>query len=148
MAIDDYGFIRDTAAKQRNFTIPPLYVLWLLARIKGEICFVAEDAEGGRLAYLLAVPVSEPPNALFVWQLAARNELANSDAVRALIQALKQQCLRGDIGSIYFSSIPNTAVLRILKGYIREIFDTEPIQTSVLHELIAPGEVEFRIDLK
>jgi len=148
MGVEDYGFVRDTAAQQRNFTIPPLYVLWLLSKIKGDICLVAEDAAGGRLAYLLAVPVSEPPHALFVWQLAARHDLANSEAARALIQQLKRQCSRGKVESIYFSSLPNTAVLRILKGYIREIFDTEPIQTSVLHELIAPGEAEFRIDLK
>lgn len=148
MSLEDYGFIRDTAAQQRNFTIPPLYVLWLLSKIKGDICLVAEDRVGGRLAYLLAVPVTEPPNSLFVWQLAARHDLRNSEAVRSLVQHLKQECIRHSIKSIHFSSIPNTAVFRTLKGYVRDIFQTEPIQTSSIHELVAPGEVEFRIDLK
>ncbi len=148
MSLEDYGFIRDTAAQERNFTIPPLYVLWLLSKIKGDICLVAEDVVGGRLAYLLAVPVSEPPNSLFVWQLAVRDHASSSDAIRSLLLKLHQISTSIGISSIFFSSIPGSAAHRAISKHIKDIVSKEPVQTSLLEEMIAPGEVEFRIDLE
>ncbi len=66
----DFAFVRSLAAEQPNFTIPPPYVLWLLLKIRKNVCLVAEDQRVGPLAYLLAIP-DEPPGSLYVWQLAA-----------------------------------------------------------------------------
>jgi len=148
MEIRDFRFIRDVAARQPNFTIPPPYVLWLLLKIKGDICLVAEGPEKERLAYLLAVRVNEPVGALYVWQLASDEKPASSRGIYLLVLALRGFASHEQITSIFFSAIPKSATMRTLRRYIREVFETEPVETQLLHEFVAPGESEFRIDLK
>lgn len=145
MDITDFTFIRDVAARQPNFTIPPPYVLWLLLKIKGDICLVAEGPQKERLAYLLAVPVSDPAGALYVWQLAT--SVVSPEAIYLLLSALRATAVAQRFDSIYFSAMPNSASLRTIQKHIR-MFSVEPVKTNIVPEFIAPGEVEFKVDLK
>jgi hypothetical protein len=108
---------------------------------------VAEDAEGGRLAYLLAVPLSAPKGSMFIWQLASR-EGEVSEAVLVLVRGLKRICDEQHVTSLFFTSDPDSAGFRAIRRYVQTVFDTEPVRTSALHAVIAPGEVEFRVKLR
>jgi len=145
--VADFEFIRELASEQPNFTIPPVYVLWLLCKIKGDICLLAETEAGEPLGYLLSVPLTNPVSSLFVWQLASKHPIAASSAVRILVQQLKALCLEVGFKTIYFSAVPDSAAFRALRRYIKDIFSVDPVSTGVLHEMVAPGETEFRLDV-
>src|SRR6185437_16656357 len=68
----DFSFIRRIASKQTHFTMPPLFVLWLLKRTNSRNCMVAEHLKFGPVAYLLSILVCERrQRVLYIWQLAA-----------------------------------------------------------------------------
>src|ERR1039457_6680692 len=84
LQVTDFTFVRDLAAVQPNFTIPPFYVLWLLLKIKSNIALIAEAENVGPVGYLLAFPV-EPPASFYVWQLAtSKNDRQGKGALLLL----------------------------------------------------------------
>src|SRR4051812_39896152 len=93
LEIGDFAFVRDLASRQPNFTVPPPYVLWLLLQIKGAISLIAEDSIEGPLAYLLAVPVENSTNSLYVWQLAGLQQRQKKSAALALLKELHHMAL-------------------------------------------------------
>jgi len=109
LEIGDFTFVRDLASKQRNFTVPPTYVLWLIMRIKGAVCLIAEDADRGQLAYLLAVPLEGPKKSLFVWQLAATTRGGKEQATLSLLAELRDFGRRKHVRSI---ALFNAAAIR------------------------------------
>ena len=148
LEIGDFSFIRDLASKQRNFTVPSTYVLWLMMRIKGAACLVAEDAHRGQLAYLIAVPVEGPEKSLFVWQLAASARGGGGRATLALLTALRDFATRKHVRAIAFSMRPRSAAYRLIARYADKLVASTPRLTSVLPFSIASDESEYRIDLE
>jgi hypothetical protein len=148
LEISDFGFVQDLAAKQRNFTIPPTYVLWLLMRIKDAACFIAEKPRQGLLAYLLAVPSEGPGKSLFVWQLAALPGRPGAKASLSILSALRDFATRTRVRTVGFSVQPRSATYRLISRYSRELASQTPCLTSVLPSLIAKNESEYRIDLR
>lgn len=144
----DFSFVRELAAKQPNFTIPPTYVLWLLMKIKGDICLVAEEKKSGPVAYLLAVPIEEQENSLYVWQLASAAIGDNDNAVLPILWKLHEITEQTKVRSMFFSAFPKSAEFRRIKRYIRTVWAAKPQATRVLADIVAPGETEYRIDLR
>lgn len=147
LEIGDFEFVRSLASQQPHFTVPPVYVLWLLLRIKGTACFVAEGSERGQAGYLLAVPIEGPDETLFVWQLAALPRGERERTTLALLTALRSLANARHIRTIAFSMEPNSAAYRLISRYTSELAATTPRLISALPSLIAGGESEYRIDL-
>ena len=143
----DFEFVREIASKQPNFTIPPPYVLWLLLKIGADLCLIAESPQGDRLAYILAVPMSEPGGSIFVWQLATTDTPLASVALLRLVKKLKEICDTSRTRTLFFTAIPGTGSMRMIKHVVREVFATEPREVREVDRFVAPGETEFRIDL-
>ncbi len=149
LEVADFSFVRDLAAKQPNFTIPPPYVLWLLLKIKGDVCLVAEHDMDGPVAYLLAVPIDTPADSLYVWQLAASQQSRRHDKpVFDLLLELHRTCRRLRIRSVIFSATPGSAAFRTIRRYLWKILSIRPEVTSVLPGIVAPNETEYRVEVK
>ncbi len=148
LEVNDFSFVRELAAEQPNFTIPPPYVLWLLLRLKGAICLVAEDKTGVSLAYLLAVPIAFPDDSLFVWQIAATRKQHRTNPMLAVLRAFQNVARELGVTTIVFSSLPGTAVFRLLSRYAVIVFGSEPVCSTVLPAAVAPDESEFVITLR
>ena len=144
----DFGFVRDLAAKQANFTIPPPYVLWLLLKIEGHICLIAEDVEAGPVGYALAVPVENPPDSLFIWQLAVSTEGPAHTVVRTLLSELRDCAEPKHIQAIVFSTIADSPIFRAIRRDVLAVFGREPSRMDILPQFVAPNETEYRIDLQ
>src|SRR6266567_2192590 len=107
LEIGDFAFVQDLASKQPTFTVPPIYVLWLMLRIKGAICLIAEHSNGDPAAYLIAVPVEGPAESLFIWQLASSKDSQQQRATMAVLMELRNTVLNLGIERIMFSAVPN-----------------------------------------
>lgn len=147
LRIDDFSFVRKLASKYSNFTIPPIYVLWLLTKIKGDICLVAEEEGKGPVAYLLAVPIEDPLNSIFVWQLSSGIR-SRGEPIIALLTKLHEITRKNRTRSILFSAIPDSAHFRVLRRHLGKVTRVAPRKTKLLPGIIAPGETEYRIDLR
>lgn len=147
LEVRDFSFVRELAASQPNFTIPPPYVLWLLTRISPELCLVAERPDKGPLGYLLAVPISNPPKSLYIWQLAAAKVSDPEEAMMKLIASLRDVVKVERVKKLIFSAQPKTATFRILKRYSRRGFSTDPQDIGCLPEIVAPDEHEFCVTI-
>jgi len=145
--LDDFAFIRDLSAAQANFTIPPPYVLWLLLRISPDLCLIAEHPEKGPLAYLLAMPVSNPPESVYVWQLAGSSTENSEDAITELVQSLRAIVKRRRFKKLIFSAQQNTPTFRVLSRYVRREVAADPECVGPLPELVAPNEQEFWVEI-
>jgi len=145
--IGDFDFVRDLASKQRNFTVPPVYVLWLLIRIKGAICLIAEHSSEGPRAYLLAVPVEGAEDSMFVWQLAASKGLGREKVTFALLAEFRNIAHKFAVRNIAFSSVPNSASFRTIRRLAWEVFSSEPKAISALPPSIGRKESEFLLNL-
>jgi hypothetical protein len=147
LEIGDFYFVRDLASKQRNFTIPPMYVLWLLIRIKGSICLIAEHSSEGPRAYLLAVPVEGSVDSVFVWQLAASKGHGREKATSALLVEFRNIVEECAVRNIAFSSVPNSPSFRTIRRVAWEVFSSEPKATSALPPSVGKEESEFLLNL-
>ncbi len=147
LEIGDFDFVRKLASKQPQFTIPPVYVLWLMLRIKGAICLLAEHSTQGPFAYLLAVPVEGPRNSLFIWQVAARTGSQGREATRALLIEFREIIFGLGIETLSFSSIPNSAVYRLIRRYAWELAELVPKTLSALPSAVSERETEFFLNL-
>jgi len=147
LEIADFAFVQALASRQANFTVPPLYVLWLMLRIKGAICLIAEHSSKGRLAYLLAVPINGPEDSIFVWQLAALEGSARTKATLALLAEFRNIVGELAVRSIVFSSVPNSAVFRAIRRYAWTVFSSVPETLNALPSAVNDKESEFRLNL-
>lgn len=143
----DFDFVRELASKQRTFTIPPPYVLWLLMRIKGAACLIAERPECGQVAYLLAVPVEGPSKSLFVWQLASSKGRTRTPAAIAVLTELRGFASRQRVRAIYFSMRPRSAAYRLISRYAGRLVARSPRLISTLPSVVSRDESEYRLDL-
>jgi len=147
LEIGDFEFVRNLASKQPTFTVPPVYVLWLILRIKGAVCIIAEHSQDGPLAYLLAVPVEGPGNSIFIWQLAATEGRQRTKATISLLTALRETMICRNIDNVLFSSIPNSAVHRLIRRYARDLGPLVPRVLSTLPRSVDSKESEFLLNL-
>jgi len=147
LEIADFDFVRELASRQRNFTVPPLYVLWLMLKIKGAISLVAEHNREGLVGYLIAVPVEGPANSLFVWQLAVSKGSRRTKAAIALLMELREIIEERSIRNIFFSTVPSSAVFRALRSYARKVFSSVPDVLNSLPPAVSAKETEFLLNL-
>ena len=147
MEVGDFGFIRDLAARQANFTVPPPYVLWLLLRIKDTVCLVAEHNNDGPVAYVLAVPIEAPSKALYVWQLATSEAGQRRRATLNLLTHFIKIAKGMRIRKIAFSAIPGSPAFRMIRRYAVNVFSTTPEAISTIPSLISLNEREYHCEL-
>jgi len=143
--IGDFAFIQDLASEQSNFTVPPSYVIWLLLKIKGSICLIAEDSKHGPSAYLLAVPVESPENTMFVWQLASVKGSLGENATLAVLNEFRGLLKTSAIVNITFSTLPNSPAFRAIRRYARKVFSSVPECTGTV--AVDSKESEFLLRL-
>jgi hypothetical protein len=138
LEIADFDFVRGLAATQPNFTVPATYFLWLLLRIKGAVCLVAEKTDMGPCGYLLAVPIVSAEESLFVGQLAALDSGPEDQGTLLLLSAVR---------TIGFSVRPDSAAHRLISKYSDRLVAKEPQFTAPVPPNVASNESEYRIDL-
>lgn len=143
----DFDFVRELASHQPSFTVPPPYVLWLLLRIKGSVCLVAEHSNQGPVGYVLAVPMDAPSNALYVWQLAASTTGEHSQAPLALLSELHRITQRLRIHTVAFSAVPGSSAYRAVQHSVWKICATKPEATGRLPAFVSPNETEYCVRL-
>jgi len=148
LEIGDFHFIQRLASKQPNFTVPSAYLLWLLLRIDGAICLVAEHSTKGALAYLLALPVKDPKRSMFVWQFAASEGPERETASLSLLTEFREVAAGLGMESIVFSSVPNSAAYRAIRRYAWKVCSSVPKAVSSLPPAVSPIEREFLLPLK
>lgn len=147
LEIGDFDFVRNLASKQPNFTVPPVYVLWLMLRIEGAICLVAEHSSKGQLGYLLSVPVKGPRRSIFVWQLAVQSDSADTNPAIALLSEFRREITQSSIHDVLFSTVPQSAAFRTIRRYALKVFSSVPQRTSALPTTVAATESEFLLRL-
>jgi hypothetical protein len=148
MEIGDFEFVRELAAQQSNFTVPPPYVLWLLLRIKGAITLIAEDNAEGPLSYLLAVPIESPADGLYIWQLATKEHAHQSEVTLAVLEKLRGLVFRSHIQSIAFSAVPDSPALRVFRIYASKLGSGEVRPVGALPLSVEPTEGEYHVDIR
>jgi hypothetical protein len=145
MEIGDFDFVRELAAMQPNFTVPAPYVLWLLLRIRDAVCLVADHSSEGPLAYLLAVPIEGPGNALYLWQLAASETGQKRNAIETLLGEGYKIAQKLHIDTLSFSAVPNSPAFRLIRRYALRFLSRTPEATTAIPQLVCPNEKEYRL---
>jgi hypothetical protein len=118
-----------------------------MLKIKGAVSLVAEHSSAGLLGYLIAVPIEGPVDSMFVWQLAASKGSISAQATLALLTEFREIINKLSIKVIFFSSVPQSAVLRTLRGYARKVFSSAPDTLSALPSEVNTEECEFVLNL-
>lgn len=147
LEVGDFDFVRGLASGQPNFTVPPVYVLWLMLRIKGAVSLVAEHNSEGLLGYLIAVPIDGPKNSMFVWQLAASEGSNRSDATLAILMEFRRIVKEHLIESVLFSAVPGSSLFRTLRGYAQKVFSSAPTSLHSLPPVVNALESEFLLEI-
>ena len=147
LEIADFPFVRALASKQPDFTVPPLYVLWLIVRIKGAICLVAEHSSSGPIAYLLAVPIEGQGNSIFIWQVAALEGRQRNKATSAILTEFRKTVLDLAFDSVQFSSVPNSSAYRLIRRYAWKLASIVPEKLHALPAVVSDRETEFRLSV-
>ena len=148
MELSDFEFIQQLASLQPTFTVPPTFVLWLIMRIKGAICIIAEHTSRGPLAYLLAVPVTGPEESIFIWQLATRDGRQSKAATQALLTRFRALVAECGIKRVVFSTIPNSASYRMIRRYAWKLASLVPTKIGTLPHFLGKSESEFVLKLE
>ena len=144
LKISDFRFIRRLASKQAGFTVPPLYVLWLLSQTNSRSCIVAEHVQLGPVAYLLSLPVNGPrKKVLYVWQLAASKSGVRVGAVDVLLLALRSFMRREGVRRVLFTSVPDSPHFRAIRRYAYSLFRSGLRSQQILPAFISRKEREF-----
>jgi hypothetical protein len=139
----DFAFIRSLAAELPSFTVPSEYILWFLARFHPDYCKVLEQESGELKAYLLAMPTSNPPNGIAIWQVAAVQP-THAFALEFFTSYLRDLVERTSATSISFTiqqeSLPS---LRLIRSLAKQFFDCELLKLNSVPT--GQGECEFRL---
>lgn len=147
--VSDFRFVRQLASKQDNFTVPPLFVLWLLKQANGRSCLVADHVKFGPVAYLLSLPVSKPGRkALYVWQLAASASGQRVGAIEMLLLELRAFVRRMRIRSLVFTAVPNSPEFRAIRRYAYTLSAGRPQPLQQLPPTVSQTEHEFTIKVR
>ena len=141
----DFAFIRSLASEFPTFTVPSEYILWFLMRFHPDYCRVLEQNPRNLKAYLLAVPTSDPPNGIAIWQVAAASP-NHAFALEYFTAHLRDLVERTQATSISFTASQNSASMRLIRSLARQFFDCEAKQLDPIPT--GQGEHEFRLTIK
>lgn len=140
----DFGFIRSLAAEFPTFSVPSEYILWFLTRFHPDYCRVLEHDSGDLKAYLLAMPTSDPPNGIAIWQVAA--SIPNRPfALEYFAAYLRDIAERTGVTTISFTASPDSASHRLIRSLAKKFFDCGPEQLNSVP--VGQGEQEFRLSV-
>jgi hypothetical protein len=149
LEVTDFGFIRRLASKKANFTVPPLYILWLLKQANSRSCLVAEHVKLGPVAYLLSLPGSKPRGkVLYVWQLATSATGQRTGAIDMLLLELRTFVRRTGIRSLHFTAIPHSPEFRAIRRYAYTLSAGRPRSHQKLPSMVSRNEREFTITVR
>jgi hypothetical protein len=149
LEVSDFRFIRRLASKQANFTVPPLYILWLLKQTNSRSCMVAEHVRLGPVAYILSLLVSKPRGkVMYVWQLAASANGRRTGAIDMLLLGLRTFVRRKRIRSLLFTAIPDSPEFRAIRRYAYTLSGGRPRSHQELPSVVSRNEVEFTITVR
>lgn len=149
LEVSDFRFVRRLASKQATFTIPPLFVLWLLKQTNSRSCMVAEHVKLGPVAYLLSLPVhSQRGKVLYVWQLAASASGRRTGAINVLLLALRTFVRRMRVQSLLFTAVPYSPEFRAIRRYAYILSADMPRSRQVLPSIVSRNEREFILKVK
>ena len=144
LEVSDFRFVRRLASKQSNFTVPPLFVLWLLKQTNSRSCMVAEHTKLGPVAYLLSLPVNGPRRKiLYVWQLAASASGRRTGAINVLLLALRTYVRRTRVHSLLFTAVPSSPEFRAIRRYAYILSADMPRTHQEVPSIISRNEHEF-----
>ncbi len=147
LQLSDFTFVRQLAAEQPNFTIPPMYVLWLLIKVRPDLCVVAETDTHETVGYMLALPINQTPRSIYVWQLAHRRHSTRTSVALPLLRHLKGVAKKLRTTRLIFSTRRESAAFRAIRRNATTIFGKAPQYVADLPILIGPGESEFNLTL-
>jgi hypothetical protein len=143
MVPEDFEFVRSLASTVAGYTVSPPYVLWMLSRLQEHFCAVAVTQDQSRLGYLLAIPASDPADAVFVWQLTATFQGRRVKAQDRMVAYLKEtMCVRGK-RQVLFTSVPNSAAERSVRAIAKRVFGVEPQIIQRLPKSVSEKEREY-----
>jgi hypothetical protein len=142
---EDFAFIRSLAAELPSFTVPPEYVLWFLTRFHPDYCRVIEQESGNKKAYLLAMPTSDPPNGIAIWQVAATKP-NHPFALEYFAAYLRDLVERTGTTSIFFTMSKASASLRLIRSLARQFGDCEVVQLNSVPA--GQDEYEFQLSIR
>ena len=144
--VSDFAFIRRVASKQTYFTVPPLFVLWLLKRTNSRNCIVAEHSTFGPVAYLLSILVSERrQKVLYIWQLAASTRGVCTGAIDETLLALRGFVRRTGVNRLFLTVDPASPEYRAIRRYAYSLFGSRLTNGPVLPKSISLTEREYMV---
>jgi hypothetical protein len=123
----DFAFIRSLAAEFSTFTVPSEYLLWFLTRFHPDYCRVIEDGNGNLKAYLLAMPTSDPPDGIAIWQIAAAAP-NHPFALEYFAAHLRELADLANAKSISFTTQKDPASLRLIRSLAKQFFDCAVVE--------------------
>lgn len=141
----DFSFIRSLAAQLPTFTVPSEYVLWFFARFHPHYCRVIEQESGNLKAYLLAMPTSDPPNGIAIWQVAAAKP-DHAFALEYFAAYLRGLVERTGIKSVFFTMSNDQASLRLIRSLARQFAGCEVVRMNSVP--VGQQEFEFRLSIR
>lgn len=140
----DFMFIKSLASEFPTFTVPSDYVLWFLSRFHPDYCRVLEQDSGDLKAYLLAIPTTDPPNGIAIWQVAAATP-THGFALEHFAAYLRDLSERTEVQSIFFTASRDSASMRLIRSLARQFFNSEAVQLSTVPT--GQGEYEFQLSV-
>jgi hypothetical protein len=143
LKVTDFGFIRRLASRQNHFTVPPLYVLWLLKRTNPRCCLVVEHATSGPVTYLLSMMVYGREKSLYVWQLAASKRGVDMGAVDVALIALRAFVRKAGVRKVFFTIHPSSPEFRAIRRYAYSLFGSRLVIGEAFPRSISRDEREY-----
>jgi hypothetical protein len=138
----DFGFIQSLATSLPAFTVPSDFVLWLFTKFHPEYCRVLEDESGTAQAYLIAMPTSDPPTGIVIWQIAAAGS-GQPFALEYFAAYLRDLVERTSATSVFFTASSDPASLRLIRSLTKHFGNCDFEQIDLVPA--SPGEHVFRI---
>ena len=142
----DFAFIRSLAAQFPTFTVPSDYILWFLTTFHPEYCRVLEQSSGEIRGYILAMPTSNPPNGIAVWQVATAETSAHAFTLEHFVFYLRDLAERTRATTVFFTTPPNLPSVRLIRSLAAQFADCEVAQCDPVP--VGQGEHQFRITIR
>jgi hypothetical protein len=143
--LSDFEFIRELSATIDGYTIPPLYILWMLTRFQGDLCFIAEDTSQEPLGYMLAMSAGIGSSEIFIWQFATNFRGQRLRAGTALASHVRRLVKKYGIERITFTAVPESAGTISITSLAKQMFGRTPKMGVPLPRSISATEHEFHL---
>src|ERR1700722_3152925 len=140
----DFAFIRRLAAEFPTFTVPSEYVLWFFTRFHPDYCRAIEEVPGNLKAYLLAMPTSDPPNGIAIWQVAAAKP-NHAFALEYFTAYLRELADLADAKSISFTARKDPINLRLIRSLAKQFFGSAVAELNSVPA--GQDEYEFKLSI-